>query len=239
MNTCGENYTVQTEDLIESDALDFYTYQSSHDVNKQSYCRKSAAMYLNKKVKRPIINAEPCYEGMRFGSEKNNGRFNDSHVRNAMWQSILTGAKAGFTYGAHGIWSFHKKGACFKYDTSWYTPFDWRTALQFKGAGDVAFGKKVFEEFHMFDLEPANELFDGCEEIRVAASKTNDKVVVYMPYSTEVKLSIDLTGYEFCLIHLSERSIIKPAVEMEVGYSVIKMHEFNSDALFIAKRKAL
>ena len=237
LHSAGENYAVQTEDLFGSDLLDFYMYQSSHDVNKQFYCRTSAELYLNKKVKRPVINGEPCYEGMRFGTE-NNGRFTDSHVRNAMWQSILSGAKAGFTYGTHGIWSFHKKGADFRYHNMWYMPFEWRTALQFKGAEDVVFGKQIFEQFNMFDLEPANLLYDGCEEIRVAASKNMDKVVVYIPYATEVTLCCDLSGYEYHLVHLSEHRLAQPEVEIKKdGYSIIKMPQINSDILFVAQRR--
>ena len=42
------------------------------------------------------------------------GRFHQFEIRRAAWQSILTGAFAGITYGAAGIYSWHTYGKDFK-----------------------------------------------------------------------------------------------------------------------------
>jgi hypothetical protein len=54
------------------------------------------------------MNGEPCYENHSFGGD--NGRCDDSQVRRAVWQSLLSGAKAGVTYGAHGLWGWYSEG---------------------------------------------------------------------------------------------------------------------------------
>ncbi len=102
--------SLTNDELIYSD-LDFYMYQSGHHLQGQHCCYDLATSFYQQPVKRPIINGEPCYEGHGHGSRY--GRFNEFDVRKAFWQSVLSGAKAGFTYGAHGIFSWHTKGAAF------------------------------------------------------------------------------------------------------------------------------
>ncbi|MBC8932636.1 DUF4038 domain-containing protein, partial [Escherichia coli] len=61
---------------------------------------------------KPVINSEPCYELMGYSRQKY-GRFSREDVRKAAWQSVLSGAIAGISYGAHGIWSWHEEGSTF------------------------------------------------------------------------------------------------------------------------------
>ncbi len=90
------------------DAIDFYMYQSGHHVERQDRPYTLAEKFMAYPVKRPIVNSEPPYEGHgRVGSQT---RFNAFDVRKATWQSLLSGAKMGVTYGAHGVWSCHRRG---------------------------------------------------------------------------------------------------------------------------------
>lgn len=235
----GEDTAILPDNLAQSDDLDFYMYQSSHALENQHFCYSLAEEYNNRKVTRPVINGEPCYEGMRYGTN-NHGRFSRFHMRNAMWQSFLAGAKAGFTYGAHGIWSFHKKGSYFRAKNFAYMPFDWRVALRFEGAWDVSFGKFIIEEFNLFDLKPCDELRDidnSEEEVRLAISENKDKIAIYLPFITEVKIKMDLSDYEMKYIQLKDRLFTEPEVDYEERNTILKASEFNSDMLFIAVRK--
>ncbi len=55
--------------------------------------------------KKPMVNSEPCYEQM--GASRNvYWRFTAQDCRASVWSSILAGASAGVTYGAHGVWNW-------------------------------------------------------------------------------------------------------------------------------------
>lgn len=221
---------VITDAFVNNPNLDFYMYQSSHMLESQDLAYKLAEQFYIKETKRPIVNGEPCYEGHAHGNRY--GRFSPFEVRRAVWQSLLSGAKAGVTYGAHGIWSWHKKGKSFGSKDFSGTPFDWETALHFPGAWDTAFAKQIFEIYGLFDLSPRQEaILNDTHEIRMSAS--SNKVVIYAPYNVDIKIAMDLEGYDWTLIELCTRRFAKPNVEICSDVSVIKMHDFNSDALFI------
>jgi hypothetical protein len=218
--------------FVESKNLDFYMYQSSHSIEGQHLAHQLAGDFYNKPVKRPIINGEPCYEGHGYGFKY--GRFNAFDVRKAMWQSILAGAKAGITYGAHGVWSWHTAGSKFEGEEYSSTPYDWRTALHFEGAWDAAYLKWLFELYDMFDIEPQNELLmNKTEEIRISTSIDQKKIFIYVPYTIEVKLKFNLNNFEMVMIDLSNKMVLKPKLELNENISIIKMHDLNSDVLII------
>lgn len=83
--------------------MDFYMFQSGHNRDGQDMAYLLPAKIGEKYPKKPIINAEPCYEQMGY-SRKLYGRFRTESIRKAAWHSLLSGACAGVTYGAHGIW---------------------------------------------------------------------------------------------------------------------------------------
>jgi hypothetical protein len=79
---------------------------------------------------KPLINSEPCYEGRRLQPEKVR-RIPPGRDPEAAWTSVLSGASAGVTYGAHGVWNWKKKNSpC---NRLWgrvsIPPFRWRKAL--------------------------------------------------------------------------------------------------------------
>ena len=112
-----------------------------------------AKQFLSKEnYKKPIINTEPGYEGHRHGYRK--GRFDESDIRKETYLIILGGAKAGIGYGAHRVWMCHKRKMQFNNIQFSSIPFDFGTALKFKGAWDVAFCKKLYERYDMHRLQP-------------------------------------------------------------------------------------
>ncbi|WP_245830938.1 DUF4038 domain-containing protein [Sediminibacillus massiliensis] len=222
------------EEFIHSKEVDFYMYQSGHQKN-QDLTYKLAEKFSNIRVKRPIVNGEPCYEGHGYGREY--GRFKSFEVRKAMWQSLLSGAKAGFTYGAHGLWSWHRRGEIFNNKEFSDTPLDWRSSLQLEGAWDVSFAKWLFELYNLFDLEPQDKILNESEEIRMASSKDGRKVIVYIPYLTEVHINEDLSNFNLYLVDLSKKNFMIPKMDFNNDkWSSLKIYDSNSDALLIGTR---
>lgn len=85
-------------------AVDFYMYQSGHGP-EQTTPYELAQKLAGARITRPVVNGEPCYEG--HGRGGTHTRFQPGDVRKAIWQSLLSGARAGTAYGAHGVWSCH------------------------------------------------------------------------------------------------------------------------------------
>lgn len=220
------------EVIWKSPHYDFYMYQSSHDRDSQRLAYELAEKFYRMPVKRPIVNGEPCYEGIAGGKYN---RFTRADVRRAVWWSLLSGAKAGVAYGALGIWNWHRLKKVF-YGEGFSGPsYDWRSALGFEGAFDIAFAKWLFEKYDLFDIEPAKEvLATADQDIRVAQGK--NKLVVYAPYNWDVKLKVDATSYEWEGFALETRSIVKPRLEESGDYTLIRMPELNSDILLIGVR---
>lgn len=229
MHLCGGFWEIPKE-FIETDLLDFYMYQSGHNRENQHLAYELAQRFYSMPVKRPIVNGEPCYEGHGYGYRF--GRFNNFDVRKAIWQSLLSGAKAGVTYGAHGIWSWHKKGKRFKSEDFSRTPFDRYTALRFPGAFNTSFARWIFERYDLFEIEPRNELLlEDTQEIRVSEDK--DRIVIYIPYSWNIRLNIDANLYDWEAIELETRRVFKPEVKRLEEYSLISMSDFNTDYIII------
>jgi hypothetical protein len=221
--------------IVENDALDFYMYQSGHRKNLQNYPYEFAQNLYHQTVKRPILNGEPCYEGGGFYPEY--GRFTRFDVRKAIWQSLLSGAKAGVTYGAQGLWSWQQSGDKFGAEGAFGPAYTWRTALRLEGAWDASFAKWIFKNYHLFDLEPRDLIINDTEEIRAASSSDLETIVIYIPYSTHVRVNRNLEGYSWTLINLADRHFGKPIIITEGDTSIIEMHEFNSDHLVIGVRE--
>lgn len=229
-------HTHLPERFVGSRALDFYGYQSGHRIEYQDMTYKLAGYYHRLPARRPIANIEPLFEG--HGHSKGNyGRFDAFHVRRAFWQSVLAGAKAGYTYGAHGIWSWHRRGHTFTSAFNSGVPYDWRTALRFRGASDAAFSRWVFEQHRLFDLEPRNDLLHGdTEEIRVAMSPDGRKLAIYSPYNVDLRLKQRLNGFTWSMLNLADRDIGEPEIVVGADETIVRMPEFNADALYIATR---
>jgi Protein of unknown function (DUF4038) len=229
--------TALPETFARAPKLDFYMYQAGHRLEQHEYNYTLAEEFLRYPVQRPVVSGEPPYEGHGFGMKY--GRFDNSHVRRAFWHAVLSGAKAGFTYGAHGVWSWHRRGAPFTSETWSKIPFDWRTALRFPGAWDAAASKSIFERYEMHRLVPRQDLcITPYDDIRVAMSPSSDVLVLYVPYAADATLSVDLAGYDCITYRLADNGVETPELVLSGGKTTVRMLEANSDALFVATRRS-
>jgi hypothetical protein len=219
---------VQFEQAAE---LDFYMYQSGHHPD-QTTPYQLAQRFATKSVKRPVINGEPCYDGHGFGNTY--GRFGAFHVRKAIWQSLLAGAKAGVTYGAHGIWNWHRRGLPFGSAEFSSVPLPWHEALRLKGAWDAGFARWLFDTYSLADLEPV--IATGLNpEIRIASSHGGGLVAAYAPYPAEIEFGCDLSGHEVALFDLADRRIVRPVLRHGADGSRLLLPDVNADTLFVAR----
>lgn len=233
MHPCGG--AVYSDIYVNSDMLDFYIYQSSHDIKSQYNTYMLAQKFYNLPIKRPILNAEPCYEFSAHGGRY--GRFGDFDVRKAVWQSLLSGAKAGVTYGCQGIWSWYRDGKEFANAGYGGKPMTWKDSLNLKGAYDVGFAKWIFETFDLFKLNPIDAILNKTQEIRMAMADDKSMFAIYAPYNDEIHVDFDMASYDVTLISMPEKVFVKPEIVCNDKESIIKITHFNTDLLIVGIKK--
>lgn len=195
--------------------------------------RSYSDYFLNVAEKKPIVNTEPCYEGHGYGGTY--GRFNAFDIRKATWSSVLSGAKAGVSYGAHGLWQIHNIGDAFNNLSFSSMPYGWRSAMQLPGAWDVSFAKWLFCKYEMHDLMPFNGLKARSPMIYSAAK--DGMIVIYLPYNHDITVLEDLRDYKIEMFALETRRVLEAGVEYGENESTIHMSQINEDMLIIAKRQ--
>jgi hypothetical protein len=232
--------------IRDSPSLDFYMFQSGHGGDDAGLPVTLAEKFSNYParipaktggavpLRRPVVNGEPCYEGHAYGGKY--PRWSAFEVRRAVWQGLLSGAKAGFTYGAHGIWMFQHRGMVFNNRGFSGLPFLWREALHFEGAWDVSWTKWLYENYGFFNLEPNQDLIGNPEQIRAASSPDRSLIALYIPYAGEVVIHQDLGDYKTCLHLLDKRRAVSPELVIDKGDTLLPMAGYNTDALFVARR---
>lgn len=214
------------------DNLDLHFYQSGHNAKDltmpYSLSEKMQELYEAK----PLLNSEPCYEEMGYSGGQY-GRWTRRDVRRAAWVSLLSGASAGVTYGAAGIYSWHQAGKDFmaKLGEGFDMPKSWPEAMNFPGAWDYGFIRHILEGK---EITPRQDLLaNKTTDIRVAQDQ-NGELLIYVPSNTKVRLHGDFSNYQFECIDLADRFVSTlPAVYKE-DLTVIDMHPFHEDALILA-----
>lgn len=216
-------------------AVDFYSFQSGHHVAHSDRPWTLAETFLAFPARIPILNSEPCYEGHGRITE-DGSRWSRDEVRRAAWQSLLSGASMGVAYGAHGVWSFHRRGFDFLAKARSLEPFDWEDALAMPGAWDMGYARYVFETHDLFALEPAVVLEGARPQVRAMATADRSRIAVYCPAPTDLRLTVDLAGYDVRGIDLGERRAFWPVVETGPR-SLVRQPALNGDCLIMADRR--
>ncbi|MBN2027731.1 MAG: DUF4038 domain-containing protein [Actinobacteria bacterium] len=225
------------ESIARSGLVDFYMYQSGHMAENQDFAYAIPEKFRELGADMPIVNGEPCYEGIAHAFKR--ARFNAFDVRRATWHSLLSGAKAGIAYGAHGVWGWHTGGKQFDSAFVLGMPYEWQTALGFRGAWDVSFAAWLFGACGLFDLEARRDLLNTEKEAAltpeieasVSASRDLEKVAIYLPYNAEVELDAHLPGMDWTVIDLRRRYFSRPDVRSKGGRTVFGTHAFDADVL--------
>lgn len=219
------------------DLMDILFYQSGHNAMDLKMPYSLAEEMQSKYPGKPLINSEPCYENMGY-SHRMYGRWTRRDVRRAAYVSILAGASAGITYGASGIYDWQKtnKSPMTALGEGFDRPKCVEECMAFPGAWDYGYLKTIFEQLGITDVTPAQDLLiNNTTDIRVAMVK-EDMLMVYVPYNTRVRLSKNLAGWTVDVIDLANRFSSKLSFTAEEDKTVINLHPFDEDALYIIKK---
>ena len=215
-------------------AVDFYSFQSGHHVDHADRPWKLAEKFCAYPKRIPVLNSEPCYEGHgRIAPDTS--RWTQAEVRKAAWQSLMSGATMGVAYGAHGVWSFHRRGFEFLARKRSLEPFDWEDSLHFPGAWDMGFARWLFETRDLFALEPVDVLRTGTPDARAMMSPDRSRLAIYSPGPFDLEVDLDLTGWTVTAFDLAERLPFWPVVEPGLA-SLIVQPRCNADVLVLADR---
>ena len=165
-------------------------------------------------------------------------RFSAQDCRASAWSGILSGATAGLTYGAHGVWNWQtaaSRGSVL--GEGFDMPFRWQECLQFPGVWDFGLVPHVLDaltEGGKLAIEPAQELLDDAREaIRVA--RVGDRVVAYLPRTTALKLHGPFADMEAVALDLEDKRVahLPMRVDTQAGTTRVEQHPFGNDALVV------
>ncbi len=227
-------YSYIPADLEEK--MDFYMFQSGHNVAGQDQAWRLAEHFYAAEPAKPLINAEPCYEQMGY-SRQMYGRFDRFDVRKAAWTSLLSGACAGITYGAHGVWNWQKlnKPKNMILGEGFDDPLPWEEALTLPGAWDYGYMKYLAEEYDLGEMKPCSELVENnTEDIRMA--QTGDRYFIYTPANTNLLLRARFEEGTVRVIDLEQKNVAFPSVEEDGTITKIELHRFEKDVLVIGRK---
>lgn len=171
--------------------LDFQMYQSGHHYGEmQRNAFRTAEYTRNLDPARPVLNGEPCYEQWAYFEEPE-VRISREDVRQAAWWSVLSGANAGITYGAPGLWHWFRPGENIVRDDM-PIPYELHEMVELPGADDYAFLKSFFEQFQFGELVPAQSLLnDHDESIRAARLPADGVSLIYSPETQPLDVDFD------------------------------------------------
>lgn len=214
---------------------DLYFYQSGHNAGAQDTARTLAEHFYGRAPVRPVINSEPCYEQMGY-SHKAYGRFRRADIRRALWNSLLSGAGAGITYGAHGVWNWQKPGMPKNpiAGEGFLQALPVDAALRFPGIADYAFAKDFFLDRGIGCPTPCQEVVAQYADHIRAARTADGRLLVYLPTNAAFSLRGDHGG-ESEVIHLDTGETETVEALFTGEETAIPMHGGLADALVVLK----
>ena len=224
--------------------LDFYMYQPGHNWQHQDETWRLPEDFVANFPKKPLVNSEPCYEQMGSSGHFYH-RFNAQDCRASAWTGVCSGAVAGITYGAAGVWNWQTSTSLGSaLGEGFDAPFRWHECLQFEGVWDFGLVPEVLRGLGCLrsaegvGLAPAQELLaDEREAIRVA--RTDAHIVAYMPFATKLKLKgmdgvdagcVSVVAYDLERRHVAHLGACEGT---EPGALTVAQHPFEHDALVV------
>ncbi len=178
--------------------LDLLLYQTGHGGNAAKWewnARHGPADGWRLEPPRPVIDAEPNYEGHPNYHTKE--IITETEVRRAAYYSLLSAPPAGVSYGAHGIWPWHRKLE---------TPLNheraglaepWTRCLSYPGGEQMKILREFFESIEWWKLRPDRSLLaeepaepDYRAYPMPARSADGRFAVVYLPNNPTGRLNL-------------------------------------------------
>ncbi|RAZ32895.1 DUF4038 domain-containing protein [Microbacterium sp. SMR1] len=222
--------------LADSELVDFHSLQSGHNEAWETLPADLTHYYRALDVARPIINLEPCYEGL--GRFRGAARHSAADVRRASWTGVVSGAAAGLGYGAHGVWSWHRRGEGFSAEDVHGAPFPFSVAAAFPGADDVAYLRRVVDAERLWGLDAAPDLLVAEPSGVVTGRAPDGTIAVYAPTPFALTLvlgDVEAAGMEVTVHDLAARRPDAARWTAVDGGIRLEQPEFTGDALFVLR----
>lgn len=115
-------------------------------------------------------------------------------------------------------------------------PNPWNDAIKYPGAWDYGYIKYLFEMYNIDELIPMYKVLHKFKDIRMAGTKDENLMLIYLPINVELKVDLDLSQYDVKTIDLTNKNICIPDVEVNDGVTTIGMHNFERDVLIVISR---
>lgn len=216
-----------------ADHAALYLYQSGHNPAYQYTARTLAQSFRARTPAKPVLNSEPCYEQMGY-SQLAYGRHRREDCRRALWTSLLAGACAGITYGAHGVWNWYKPDMPDNpvSGEGFLQALPCTAALALPGAGDYAFARRLCEHWGRWDFAPCPGLLAQYRD-DIPAARCGSRTVLYLPTAAPLRLVGDHTAGRCYFIDLETQDTLPARRRCQDGQTHINQAPCYRDALLI------
>ena len=188
-----ENYFANTTDW-----LDFNMYQPSHVIGGDFTWQEAQRQY-SLFPQKPLVNGESNYEDLHspfwFPTDTTKPeppRISAADTRQASYESLLSGAIGGITYGANGVWQWHST----ELPGILYPRVPWDSAMKFPGSTQMMILKEWMTRLQWYKFLPATErvMRFTSEDNHIAAAILGDSnFVAYLPMTTR-SVTLNLNG---------------------------------------------
>lgn len=168
--------------------IDFHMYQSSH-LAGGAYTHIAAQKGYGLHPVRPVLNGEAAYEDIYHnlwapGDTRllESFRIRPEHVRQASYESILSGALVGITYGANGVWQWSTAEIPGSHSPRVTVDQAW----QFPGSTEMGVLKSLMVRYGWYRLTPAPELVLSTtpEDRYIPVALSEEYLMAYFPPHT-------------------------------------------------------
>jgi hypothetical protein len=177
--------------------LDFFMYQSGHGDSPAKWrwaATQGMATGWKLAPPHPVIDGEINYEGhIAYQSKR---VIEPAAVRRAAYYSLLSGATAGVTYGAHGIWFWSRKPEVPLDHPSTGVALPWRECLRYEGAAQMKILRDLFDRFAWWKLRPDRALLaedadaaDFSDHVMASRATDGSFAVLYTPTARTLRLN--------------------------------------------------
>lgn len=226
-----------SEQLNQRKWLDFHMLQSGHSHQSAERAMRLAVTDRSLQPARPVINGEPCYERMLKGDEPDPKHkiADSSFVRKACWASVLGGASSGITYGAHGLWPWHRVGQDYPMAWLYGEPPTWEEAMHLEGGADIARLKCFMLELPWWELEPIDADEQSSRSWLAASHTCGYKTLLYyMESPGELAMSLPRNGADYEGIWFNPATGETAQAELHPegsSYLAVQRYPWSSDAV--------
>ncbi len=208
--------------------LSFNMFQNGHCRDNANY-EKIFNSY-NRLPIRPVIDGEPLYEDHPVCFNANDLGISSAYdVRKYAYLDLFAGA-FGHTYGCHDIWQMFALGR----EAINGAHINWYEAVDFPGANQMTYLKKLMESHPMLDRVPDQSVIKESDLLpseRIQATRGNDYLFVYSAQGKSFTVLLDkikapkLQAYWFnprngkiTDVQISDGAIVRNFVPPTSGY---------------------